>query len=683
MALREDTQYVKTDIVTLDHNTNSTMMGLQVQLTDVKGDTQYIKTDVKSLRGNTHSALQDLNTTLNQGTDSTRMDLATLREETNSALQDLKADLVTLRQEGSQERAEVNATVNKIQETVEEDNLIINSVSNASQKHQQFTIKQFSNITEDIRNIQQRLANQCETSDPVTECDPLISVQYLPTSCSQLATSSPSGYYWIYNYDSEVRVYCDFSITSRQLPAPSCELIIATYYLSIPSGYYWVESSNGSAANVYCDNHLTTPEDPSHSCQDIVNMHPSTPSGYYWVRSSNGSAVKVYCDNHLTSPEDPSHSCQDIVNMHPSTPSGYYWVESSNGSAVNVYCDNHLTSPEDHSHSCQDIVNMHPSTPSGYYWVRSSNGSAVNVYCYSQQDPATSCQYIAEMHPSTPSGYYWVRSSNGSAVNVYCYSQQDPATSCQYIAEMHPSTPSGYYWVESSNGSAVNVYCDMARHCCGSTGGWVRVAYLDMTDTRQQCPGGFRLITEPKRTCELIDECTSMFYRSRHIHYSKVCGRVRAYQYGPTLAFTRHYQYGASIDSNYVAGMSITHGKSPRKHIWTFAAALDEIRSSQQVCPCTKIDTPHTGHVPPFIGNDYFCDTGSREQWDRRYYWEDPLWDGEGCGPTSSCCQFNSPPWFCKELRQPTTDDVEVRVCRYDRYYPRNIPFDTIELYVQ
>ena len=205
-----------------------------------------------------------------------------------------------------------------------------------------------------------------------------------------------------------------------------------------------------------------------------------------------------------------------------------------------------------------------------------------------------------------------------------------------------------------------------------------------MTDSSQHCPEGFALRSEPNRTCELIDDyCSSILYPSHHIQYSKVCGRVRTYQYGATSAFYQYYRgYGTTIDSNYVDGMSITHGMSPRKHIWTFAAAIDETRATLSVCPCTKTDTTYTGRVPSFIGNDYYCDTGSRERWEwGRFYSEDPLWDGEGCGPTSSCCQFNSPPWFCKELPQPTTDDVEIRVCR--RYSNRNIPFELIELYVQ
>ena len=61
----------------------------------------------------------------------------------------------------------------------------------------------------------------------------------------------------------------------------------------------------------------------------------------------------------------------------------------------------------------------------------------------------------------------------------------------------------------------------------------------------------------------------------------------------------------------------------------------------------------------------YFCDTGSRDRFQLIFYPDDPLWDGVGCGPTSTCCSFNNPPWFCKQLPQPTTDNIELRLCRW------------------
>ena len=41
-----------------------------------------------------------------------------------------------------------------------------------------------------------------------------------------------------------------------------------------------------------------------------------------------------------------------------------------------------------------------------------------------------------------------------------------------------------------SDGSAVSAYCDMTLLCGGVTGGWVRVAELDMTNSSHQCPSG-------------------------------------------------------------------------------------------------------------------------------------------------------------------------------------------------
>ena len=98
-----------------------------------------------------------------------------------------------------------------------------------------------------------------------------------------------------------------------------------------------------------------------------------------------------------------------------------------------------------------------------------------------------------------------------------------------------------------------------------------------------------------------------------------------------------------TIDETYVDGVSLTHGSLPRKHIWTFAAAYDESRSTAIVCPCTRPDLTYTGAVPPFIGQDYFCETGRRNvvQY-ARFYSEDPLWDGQGCGAQSTCCSLTT-----------------------------------------
>jgi hypothetical protein len=86
---------------------------------------------------------------------------------------------------------------------------------------------------------------------------------------------------------------------------------------------------------------------------------------------------------------------------------------------------------------------------------------------------------------------------------------------------------------------------------------------------------------------------------------------------------------------------------------------------------------------PSFVGDHYFCDTGSSDQVDLTFYGDDPLWDGAGCGPQNGCCTFNNPPWFYRQLPQPTTDDIEMRVCRNNVASNEDIAIETVEIYIQ
>ena len=85
--------------------------------------------------------------------------------------------------------------------------------------------------------------------------------------------------------------------------------------------------------------------------------------------------------------------------------------------------------------------------------------------------------------------------------------------------------------------------------------------------------------------------------------------------------------------------ISLTYGRNPRHHIWIFVASPDEHLDYYR-CPCIVGNSHHT--APSFVaGNDYFCETGvpDGQYWQRRYYTDDPLWDGQGCGPNSKRCQ--------------------------------------------
>ena len=221
-----------------------------------------------------------------------------------------------------------------------------------------------------------------------------------------------------------------------------------------------------------------------------------------------------------------------------------------------------------------------------------------------------------------------------------------PATSCSEIFNFNPQTPSGYYWLEASNGSAVQMHCNMTLSCKGVGGGWMQVAKLDMTNSSHQCPPGTTLITyQSKRLCGrgiTSTGCSSTMFSAHGFKYNQVCGKIIVYQDKTPDAFSGQQN---SIDSHYVDGISLTHGRNPRKHIWTFAAALDEVGTHPNYnCLCTNVHKSGSLSPPSFVGNDYFCDTGSTHHYQYIFYGDDPLWDGAGCGPANTCCSIPKQP---------------------------------------
>ncbi len=133
------------------------------------------------------------------------------------------------------------------------------------------------------------------------------------------------------------------------------------------------------------------------------------------------------------------------------------------------------------------------------------------------------------------------------------------------------------------------------------------------------------------------------------------------------------------MDGIYLDGVSITHG-SPRQHIWSLAAARKHV--GNDACPCINSDTTFTGTVPSFVGNNYYCETGSRMEPEEQYYFDDPLWDGQGCEGADTCCERGGP-WFCTELGSQTNDSIEMRVCGNNDKDIEDIVLEKIEFYIQ
>ena len=223
---------------------------------------------------------------------------------------------------------------------------------------------------------------------------------------------------------------------------------------------------------------------------------------------------------------------------------------------------------------------------------------------------------------------------------------------------------------------------------CGGTWGWRRAVYLDMTDPNTNCPSGWQLTGYSKRTCGRASSssvsCDSVFFPVSGGPYSQVCGRIRAYQYGFPDAFRGYNNIGGqtTIDSAYVSGVAVMYG-SPRQHIWTFANGAREDQASASNCPC---DTSGSTSVPPFVGEDYFCESGYVHNSGIPHFTlhsNDTLWDGRDCHSNSTCCSLHNPPYFTKTLNQTTTDDLELRMCLFNAAPSDDIAVELVELYIK
>ena len=260
--------------------------------------------------------------------------------------------------------------------------------------------------------------------------------------------------------------------------------------------------------------------------------------------------------------------------------------------------------------------------------------------------------------------------------------------SCQEIFYCFPSAPSGYYQIRVPNGSLVQVYCDMEGTNCGGEGGWTRVAHVNMSQSGATCPQGLTQTTLSGLTLCVRNGagCQSTAFSTLGLNYSQVCGQVRGYQHGTPDAFHPYYHSSSTIDGSYVDGVSITYDSAPRKHIWTYVCGVNLVHSSipQFNCPC---NTGNAVAPPPFVGSDYYCETGNNGYTCCDFtanYPNDPLWDGQQCpGEEAPCCTHPNMPWFHKTLSETTTEDIELRVCGDYDIKDEEIPLQVIELLVR
>ena len=286
----------------------------------------------------------------------------------------------------------------------------------------------------------------------------------------------------------------------------------------------------------------------------------------------------------------------------------------------------------------------------------------------------------------------------------------NPAVSCQAIKQKNGNAASGTYYIYGNSG-VVPVYCEMGEVCGGKSGGWMRIANVDVSQASGECPKHFEKVSgrfcAPQKIASGGGCTTPTQFQTHGVMYSRVCGRIRAYQTGSTDAFGTNQPEKrgvrrVSIDGAYVDGISLTHGRSPRTHIWTFASALNDQHqgNSRASCPCLRKfpeDTTFKPRVPEFVDGNLFCDTGNQfgkrlgknEEYKRipkdgTKFQDNALWDGESCSALNECCaQQQNQPWFVRCLDSETCNNVEIRVCNDEGTDNESFLLSQVELYVQ
>ena len=235
--------------------------------------------------------------------------------------------------------------------------------------------------------------------------------------------------------------------------------------------------------------------------------------------------------------------------------------------------------------------------------------------------------------------------------------------SCVNINTFSLPFRTGEYLIRTSDNNVTRMNCTLYT-CDGVSGGWKRVAYLDVDDpSASACPNGLQQRDSPLscRRPAIGGGCSAVTYAIND-NYKCIFGRINADQVGTPDGFQRH---GSSrpttptINNNYVDGVSLTHGSSPRTHIWTYAATTPS---------CTTC----SDNFPAFLdSSQYTCDANSGCT--ANQVCGNLLWNGKECEGTST---------FYRQLPQPTSDDIEIRVCRDEDRSNEDFLLTFIEIYV-
>ena len=202
---------------------------------------------------------------------------------------------------------------------------------------------------------------------------------------------------------------------------------------------------------------------------------------------------------------------------------------------------------------------------------------------------------------------------------------------------------------------------------CGGEGGWTRIAFINMTDPDATCPQGLaqRNFSGLFLCGRNKTGCQDTTFLTFSLNYCQVCGRLSGYQFGSPEAFSRSIIISSirlTVDSQYLDGVSITHGSVRHRHIWSYAVGVT------------------TG-----LTNRFGCESAASSLQSGVFFPNDVMWNGQQCtGSEGPCCSDNpNLPWFNTTLPSTTNDDIELRMCGDESIATEGTPLELIEIYIR
>ena len=213
---------------------------------------------------------------------------------------------------------------------------------------------------------------------------------------------------------------------------------------------------------------------------------------------------------------------------------------------------------------------------------------------------------------------------------------------------------------------------------CGE-GVWCRIVDFDVTEADTTCPTG--LIIESAGCTKLQDDdCGLATFSTGSFEYSRVCGRATGRSSGTPDGF----ESGVKVNGITLAdGVTLTLS-TMFEHIWTFGAANDE---TDVPCPFNEDASALDQDTISFVEDRYFCDldpgTGGDSGTNSRKLWTGNCDDLPNDSIAFGACNFNGPPYFNVTLDNPSTEDIDARICLNGGPSAEEVFVESMALFIQ